>query len=747
MNRIALMITICTFASFSLEAQTTEFEQIIQDLGLTDIQYDWSTDKKVVIPEPNCAYVNITGISSMPEKKNVNLQAWMEFYDGAGSYFKKHVILNAQGNSSLNYVKKNIALDLLEDEWIGETETKMTIGDWVTQDSYHLKAYYLDYFRGTSAVGYKLYHQIASDRGLPWTRSNLSKPNKAARCYPDGFPCVVYLNGEFYGVFSWQLKKNRDNYNLKKNIATHIHLDGKLGSETFWGDTIDWTQFEVRNPKKLYTMEGEEYDEDVPVELIDEASETFNVDGKDDEVKTNKELTASVKATIIQLSKRGKELAALEAEGASAAEMREHISRYFDVGSLIDYLCFHLAVANFDGFAKNWQWFTYDGEKWFVAPYDLDCIMGNHYSGNILIPARYTGVTGTYKNIPSNGPMVWIRKYYMTEIKERWCDLAEKQILSADNIKSLVEDWYYRVGNYNYSKEWKKWQESPCINETMTNENWLATDDYTDYSKIPDYDKKKTYEIGDKCKSKYRIWIATGTIQGVTPYTRLGFQGSLESQLSWIDERIELENAYTLYFNEEDLASYTLHISSSEWTTICVPFSYKIPENLIVYSVTGLKENGSMLVQEVVNGITEANKPYLVCGPAGYYHLNGVKRLVDDGSDMFLQNGLLCGTYEAITVPMNNYVLQNHNGKTSFSRVNDDVILQPNKAYLSVPKDFAWTDDIEIDDTTDDINCNTASPSNHTIYNINGNQLTHPIHGVNILRHKDGSYKKIIMKQ
>ena len=66
MNRIALMITICTFASFSLEAQTTEFEQIIQDLGLTDIQYDWSTDKKVVIPEPNCAYVNITGISSMP---------------------------------------------------------------------------------------------------------------------------------------------------------------------------------------------------------------------------------------------------------------------------------------------------------------------------------------------------------------------------------------------------------------------------------------------------------------------------------------------------------------------------------------------------------------------------------------------------------------------------------------------------------------------------------------------------------
>ena len=144
--------------------------------------------------------------------------------------------------------------------------------------------------------------------------------------------------------------------------------------------------------------------------------------------------------------------------------------------------------------------------------------------------------------------------------------------------------------------------------------------------------------------------------------------------------------------------------------------------------------------------MTEPNMPYLVYGSTGYYHLTGVKVSVDKGSERYLQNGLLCGTYETITVPVNNYVLQNHNNRISFCRVNDDVILQPNKAYLAVPEGFAWTDDIEIDDATNGINSNTVNPSNYTIYSIHGSRLARPAHGVNILRFKDGSSKKIIIK-
>ena len=43
-----------------------------------------------------------------------------------------------------------------------------------------------------------------------------------ARCVPDGFPVIVYQNGEFWGVNSWQLKKHRDNYMLNKKKDTNF---------------------------------------------------------------------------------------------------------------------------------------------------------------------------------------------------------------------------------------------------------------------------------------------------------------------------------------------------------------------------------------------------------------------------------------------------------------------------------------------------------------------------------------------
>ena len=257
MKKIIIFLVVISFGRIS-SAQTA-FEQKIQELGFMNISRNWSDSAYVEISQPNCAYVNITGIKSMPTQKEVDSLAWMECYDGMGNYFKKRVILNAQGSSSMSFVKKNFAADFCEDEWVGDKTTDFSIGDWVKQDAFHFKAYYTDYFRGIATVGYKLYDQITQDRGKMWNRASegsIKKPDKKARCYPDGFPCIVYLNGDFYGVFSWQLKKHRKNMNQTKDKAEHIHLDGVLGDEYLWRGTIDWTQFEVRNPKTLYTMGG-----------------------------------------------------------------------------------------------------------------------------------------------------------------------------------------------------------------------------------------------------------------------------------------------------------------------------------------------------------------------------------------------------------------------------------------------------------------------------------------------------------
>lgn len=138
---------------------------------------DWSESSFIQIPEPRFAIINITNIDSMPTTKTQNKKAFLEFWDMHGNYFKKHAILNAQGNSSMGFVKKNVAIDFCDDEWIGDETPEIRIGDWVPQDSFHMKAYYTDFFRGVGAVCYKLYDQIVQTRGnmydRPWKKHYL----------------------------------------------------------------------------------------------------------------------------------------------------------------------------------------------------------------------------------------------------------------------------------------------------------------------------------------------------------------------------------------------------------------------------------------------------------------------------------------------------------------------------------------------------------------------------------------------
>lgn len=743
-----ILLSLCLSIGTTAFSQSSEFEQKIESLGFQTIAKDWSHESKVKIPQPNCAYINITEIDQMPPAKEVDYHAKMEFYDGIGNYFKKNVILNAQGNSSLGFVKKNFAADFCEDDWIGDVTTDFSIGDWVKQDAFHFKAYYTDYFRGIATIGYKLYDQIALDRGRLWTRApegSISKPDENARCYPDGFPCIVYLNGNFYGVFSWQLKKHRKNMNQTKDLAEHIHIDGTLSNATLWNGTIDWTQFEVRNPKTLFTMGGAKYDGENPEELIDETSEYYDLGADDEKTKANKQLTAQVKRYIVSLSKIFSELKDLEDGGATNEQIRTAIESYFDVDGLIDYICFYYVTSNFDGFNKNWQWFTYDGNKWFVAPYDLDGTFGMVWTGDLIIPAAWSGEWWSYNSLPASEPTTWILRYYMNDIRARYNDLRTKGILTADNVKSIVRNWYYRIGEDNYTSEWAKWSDSKCISETVCNANWTTTDDRTGYSSYPVYNNGTTYNEGDRCRLDLKIWIATGTTTGIKPYSKMGYTGSLTQTEEWIDERMALEDNYLGYDATAEPSSYTLIVSNAEWTTMCVPFSFIIPDGLTVYAVNGIDSETKQLVLEQIS-TPEANKPYLINGSAGIYHLTGVEEDADETSEDYLANRLLHGTYETMKAPMDSYVLQNHNGKVCFYKVaSDDITISPNRAYLVVPVagNARWFDFLESLPTGITPLRTTSSCK---MFLLDGRQIQAARTGINILKNENGEVKKVVVK-
>ena len=533
---------------------------------------DWSDSSFIQIPEPRFAIINITNIDSMPTTKTQNKHAFLEFWDMQGNYFKKHAILNAQGNSSMGFVKKNVAIDLCDDEWIGDDTPKVRIGNWVPQDSFHMKAYYTDFFRGVGAVSYKLYDQIVRTRGnmydRPWkkalldmskidtTTKSLGNPyigdyslltDTGARCFPDGFPVAVYFKGEFYGIFSFQLKKHRDNYHLDKGTAEHVHLDGTINYNILWNGTIVWgtgdNGFEIRNPKNLYAIGGNKYDADIKQEEIAGQTEvdTWIAAGQlpdgttiSSKIKKNLQMTAKVKKYIQDFANTINTIkaAASTYEASSKSEddlkaFKQVFEKYYDAENLIDYIIVSDLIKNSDGFNKNWQWFTYDGIKWWVGLYDCDMSFGGHFQGN-----QITNVLTSHLNNSTNMPNGYIVKYYAAELNTRYKYLADKGIASADNIFSLLQDWCMRIGTDFFKEEYKKWADSPCIADSVVRSDYweaLLNEDgtlQTDNSET--FNATQAYNVGDVvsfgCNAsmgyfKYKCIKATVALAANTPHT------------------------------------------------------------------------------------------------------------------------------------------------------------------------------------------------------------------------------------
>ena len=450
---------------------------------------DYSFETELHIPQPTCAKVNFSGIDNIPQEKFANVHGYMEFWDMNGNYFKKEVIMNAQGRSSLGFPKKNIAIDICNNNGFDDSDTfKLQIGDWVPQDSFHLKGYINDPFRGICPVSYKLYDEIVKTRGIfndyVWKRaivntSNITETSNGAetqketakqfdtgaRCFPDGFPCIVYLNNEFYGIYSWQLKKHRDNYHLEKKNANNIHLDGNItdasilnangdASKIGWNALDVWHGFEIRNPKNLILMNGSKYDADFNAgELIDDSSSVYNPSDK------NHILSSKVKKHILELSKvmtklsDAKSTYDLSSKNNSDKEMFKSVfETYFDIDNLIDYLILSDVVRNADGFGDNWQWFTYNGVKWYIGLYDTDMILGNQ-AGLVqtIDPPLDHHVCQTYQ-------YKYLLEFYTDELQARYKELRDIKIIDADHICNLLKEWMDRIGNRSvFEKEWNKW--------------------------------------------------------------------------------------------------------------------------------------------------------------------------------------------------------------------------------------------------------------------------------------------------
>lgn len=188
-------------------------------------------------------------------------------------------------------------------------------------------------------------------------------------------------------------------------------------------------------------------------------------------------------------------------------------------------------------------------------------------------------------------------------------------------------------------------------------------------------------------------------------------------------------------------AVYTINISDAEWCTMCVPFEFEIPEQLELYSVDFVDEDGMLALTPVTT--TVSNRPYLVHGPVGNYRINGLFRDIQQPED--LVNGTMIGVLEDCYVPEDSYVLQYQNGELGFYRVASDssMVISANHAYLSLADPFK-PGRIRLPENILSIGVyESANLSLRPCFNVFGQKAIANQTGFYIKRMNNGSYKKI----
>lgn len=123
-----------------------------------------------------------------------------------------------QGSSSLAYPKKNYTIQF--------DHAFEAVEGWGVQDKYCLKANYIDFSHARNVVSAKLWGEIVKSREN--TNANLSAlPNGGAI---DGFPCIVMLNDDFHGLYTFNIPKDGWLYGMVNNGQTAVKETFGFGS-------------------------------------------------------------------------------------------------------------------------------------------------------------------------------------------------------------------------------------------------------------------------------------------------------------------------------------------------------------------------------------------------------------------------------------------------------------------------------------------------------------------------------------
>jgi len=338
-----------------------------------------------------------------------------------------------QGSSSQTFPKKNYTLTF--------EDNVNFVPSWGYHKKYVIKSNFNDFTQARNVCAAKLWGNVRRTRIRERTaflvdeNSNYFADGSGNHIYGavdpqlcvaincgavDGFPIMVYMNGEYWGLYCLNVPK--DDY-----MANMGHGD----SECILSTNYSSTQAEYF--KGLATMEEDEGGYlDFEVEY---ASEEFEQSAILESINT-------MLAKVIN----------------THSDYKNEISPYIDFDSAIDYYILCAVIDNLDGIGKNYLLQTWDGVKWYFCAYDLDMILGNINSRGNVYGAPTRG--GSFSSLADKHRMFHIiYTYCRDELIARYKYL-KTSALSESNVGAVFGRFMIEIPKNVYDYETLRWPQT-----------------------------------------------------------------------------------------------------------------------------------------------------------------------------------------------------------------------------------------------------------------------------------------------
>lgn len=472
--------------------------------------------------------VFLTG--ELPHDKN-EVQMQIE-YISLTKRFSGYVAIKGQGKTAMTFPKKNYNIKIFEDETM-KTKSKHDFKGWGAQNKFTIKANYVDPYHIRNLAGAKLGHDMVESRPDSNFRNELLN-NTPHNGTVDGFPIKLYVNGEFYGLYTWNTPKDSWTWGMNDENPNHALICADSNGDA-----------DVPHPCKFSQLWTSEYEWEVEHGIFDD------------------KLRASFNRCINFVM------------NATDEEFRRDIDQYFDLYSLLDYYCFSYLCMHYDGLANNIMMATYDGIVWGACLYDTDGCFGVSPLGNALSGER----TPCPEEYIARDSLLWprIEKCFGEELGNRYFALRAGA-LSDGNIITALESVYDVVDDRLYGLDRKKWPGLPGV-------------DTIGIEEIESYMKNRAKYV-DECMLGILLSVKDVTLN--TTYLELGAGSSLPNLLSGV-EYTNVQNTITFNTLNLDPGTYLLtNINGGKFYNLgatingsTIPVTPDTSANVIVIPKTG----------------------------------------------------------------------------------------------------------------------------------------------------------------